>query len=74
MKKWTKIVGAVLPILLLIGTAAWWSWPNREPVYKGKGLREYVYDFAASEHVTWETAEALRFFGTNTVPHIRAGL
>jgi hypothetical protein len=73
MKKWTKIVvGAVAVMLLVIGAAAWRAWPSREPMYKGRGVREYLYDFKLSNVGHADAVSALSYFGTNAVPYIRA--
>lgn len=70
---------------LLIGGVVWRGWPSKEPVYKGKGVREYLYTFRHSYSRSHdgqvrilpevpEADEAYRFFGTNLVPYIRACL
>jgi hypothetical protein len=71
VKKWAKF--AVGAMVMLAVTAAWCCWPSREPLYKGKAVREYIYDLA-TQGPTPQTEDGLRFFGTNTVPYVRAGL
>lgn len=73
MSKWTKIVAGAV-VALLIGIAAWASWVNKEPMYDGVRLREWVFGspFVAA-HIP-ERHKALMFFGTNSVPYVRAAL
>lgn len=81
VKTWTKIALGAATVMLL-GAAVWWSWPGREPVYKGKKMREYMHVFepwpGASpfdyDGLTPETYQAFAYFGTNTVPYVRAAL
>jgi hypothetical protein len=76
VKLWTKIaVGAVA--VLVIGAAAWWGGASREPVYRGRGVREWIEggDWKRGQWVSFrDSEEAFKHFGTNTIPYVRAGL
>jgi len=72
VKKWTKIAAAFVAVLLMAG-GVWCRRPDNEPVYKGKRPGEYLY--SASDDISFDEAnKAFKFFGTNAVPCIRAGL
>lgn len=70
---WTKIVAEAV-VVLLIGVAVWGCWPSKEPVYKGRTLRVWLSGCRDRTYRQPDTDEALCFFGTNTLPYIRAGL
>lgn len=72
MKK-RKIAAVALFAVLLITAGVICSWPRGEPVYKGKGAREYISTFGQPE-LTDEGEEAFKFFGTKAVPYMRASL
>jgi hypothetical protein len=74
MKKWTKIAGGGAVGVLVVAAAVWSCSATREPVYKGNGVREYVYRAAWGGWPNPEVEKALIFFGTNSVPYVRAGL
>lgn len=69
VKTWTKIAGGGL-VVMLIGVALRACLPSKGPVYKGKGVREYMYSLGPDP----DREEAFKYFGTNAIPYIRAGL
>jgi hypothetical protein len=70
MRTRIKIFSCAVAVLV-IGVAVRLSWPSKEPLYKGRTVRQCL------NKLTWRSGErdqALRFFGTNSVPCIRAEL
>jgi hypothetical protein len=92
MKKWTRIAAGAA-VVLAVGAAICCGSASKEPVFKGRRVREYL---EATSLIAWpKTApmeakekfriahldeplrnpdEALRFFGTNSIPYVRAAL
>jgi len=58
--------------LLVTAISAAFLYPSVKggPVFKGKTMREYVYNFGGSD----ECSEAVRHFGTNALPDISSAL
>jgi hypothetical protein len=73
------VIAAAAVVLMLVGATVWsfqQSRPSEEPVYKGKGALEYFhgYSFRYRGGDAKDLQDAFRFFGTNVVPYVRAGL
>lgn len=73
MKRWMKLLGA-LALLAVFGLLAWQLFPSREPMYQGKRLSQWLdaYNQAASLKQTEPISEAIRAFGTNSLPFLLA--
>lgn len=73
VKKWTKIAVGAVVMLVLIGAALWGSWASREPMYKGRSLTDY-FDYGEYLVTSGPGPEAMKYFGTNSIPYVRAAL
>jgi hypothetical protein len=60
-----------ITVVLLIAAIIVCSWPSGEPVYKGKRVREYLYDLGAGEGPSFYL-DAFAEFGANAVPYVLA--
>jgi hypothetical protein len=72
MRKWLKIVVAVL-VLLVAVFAGWLLTRPHEPEYQGRRLSDWLDDY--NQASTWdipETAAAIRAMGTNCLPFLFA--
>jgi hypothetical protein len=69
------IAALSVSVVLLLTAIIVCSFPRyNEPVYKGKRVREYLNDWNWVMRNPQAGDEAFKFFGTNAVPYVRAGL
>jgi hypothetical protein len=73
MQKRVQIALAAL-LVMLAGLMAWRGLPEREPIYQGKRLSQWLdeYNRAGSMDKTEPTSAAIRAIGTNCLPFLLA--
>jgi len=65
-----RIYLGLIGIGVVVGVIVVLPKPEREPVYGGKKLSEWVLEFRTSWSKTEETDEAVRHIGTNAIPYL----